>query len=86
MVQQDWLFFMQLLMGILMLAALQKLIELQKKIDEITKEVMGYISYVTNDMEEEQEKAKGMVAVENRSDKEEAQSRLIQAVLGDYFK
>ena len=69
-----------------MLAVLQKLIELQKKIDEITKEVMGYISYVTNDMEEEQEKEKRMVAVENRSDKEEAQSRLIQAVLGDYFK
>ncbi|MBQ8518843.1 MAG: hypothetical protein IJ455_04440 [Agathobacter sp.] len=95
MVRLEWLFLMQLAMGILMIVFLQKLIQMKKQVEEITKEVMNYISYVTEDIEEElAESAREdkKVSVEKRSgkrlsqkEKEEAQNRLIQAVLGEYF-
>lgn len=93
----EWLFLMQLLMGILMIFFLQKLTQMKKQVDEITREVMNYISYVTEDMEEEsiQETSLGSktyntgekhVEAMNKKEREEAQNRLIQAVLGEYFQ
>lgn len=96
MVRLEWLFLMQLVMGILMIVFLQKLTQMKKQVDEITKEVMNYISYITEDMEEEalqqirpekldnlQGKKTGKVV--GKKEKEEAQNRLIQAILGEYF-
>ena len=81
----EWLFFMQIIMVILMIVFIQKLNQMKKQIDNITKEVSQYISFVTDDIEEEQ-KIEMFVSpklVEKKP--EEAQNRLIQAVLGEYF-
>ena len=81
----EWIFFMQLFMGVFMLIFLRRLTEMKKQIDSITKEVTNYISYITEEMEilpeEEIQVTKGNAIKE----KEEAQNRLIQAVLGEYF-
>ena len=80
----EWLFFMQLVMGILMIIFLRKLIQIKKQMDTITKEVMNYISYVTEDIEKEQNEEKLPQKLTKKEDVE-AQNRLIQAVLGEYF-
>lgn len=81
----EWLFFMQIIMVILMIVFIQKLNQMKKQIDNITKEVSQYISFVTDDIEEEQkiEMSVSPKLVEKKP--EEAQNRLIQAVLGEYF-
>ena len=84
MIRLEWLFFMQLVMGILMIIFLRKLIQIKKQMDTITKEVMNYISYVTEDIEKEQYEEKLPQKLTKKED-EEAQNRLIQAVLGEYF-
>lgn len=90
----EWLFFMQLCMGILMILFLRKLTQMKKQVDEITKEVTNYISYITEDMEEVQTSEianKPLLRQQNiskdieKNEKEEAQNRLIQAVLQEYF-
>ena len=96
MIRLEWIFLVQLAMGILMVVFLQKLMQMKKQVEEITKEVMKYISYVTEEVEEEElkistqeykglpmEKQKGKRM--SQKEREEAQSRLIQAVLGEYF-
>lgn len=80
----EWLFFIQLVMGILMLLFLRKLNQMKKQVDMVTKEVMNYISYVTEDIEKEQNEEKLPQKLTKKED-EEAQNRLIQAVLGEYF-
>jgi len=80
----EWLFFMQLVMGILMIIFLRKLIQIKKQMDTITKEVMNYISYVTEAEENEKYEEKSHQNHIKKED-EEAQNRLIQAVLGEYF-
>lgn len=84
MVRLEWLFLMQLVMGILMLVFLRKINQMKKQIDLITKEVMNYISYVTEEVEEEEFKEK-IPEKHSKKEEEEAQNRLIQAVLGEYF-
>ena len=84
MIRLEWLFFMQLVMGILMIIFLRKLIQIKKQMDTITKEVMNYISYVTEDIEKEQYEEK-LPQKHTKKEDEEAQNRLIQAVLGEYF-
>ena len=81
----EWLIFMQIIMVILMIVFIQKLNQMKKQIDNITKEVSQYISFVTDDIEEEQkiEMSVSPKLVEKKP--EEAQNRLIQAVLGEYF-
>ena len=81
----EWLFFMQIIMVILMIVFIQKLNQMKKQIDIITKAVSQYISFVTDDIEEEQkiEMSVSPKLVEKKP--EEAQNRLIQAVLGEYF-
>ncbi len=94
MVRLEWLFFMQIVMGILMIVFLQKLTQIKKQMDKIIQEVSNYITYVTEDLEESQE----VVTEENpmkmktseknstiKSETEEAKNRLIQAVLREYF-
>ena len=81
----EWIFFMQLALGVLMLIFLRKQMEMKKQIDEIVKEVTNYLSYVTEETEEEKEIENLVIKASQIKEKEEAQSRLIQAVLGEYF-
>lgn len=93
----EWLFLMQLAMGVLMIIFLQKLTQMKKQVDEITKEVINYISYITADMEEEiiqepisvkkePKKEEKTTKKLSRNEKEEAENRLIEAVLSEYFQ
>lgn len=79
------IFFMQLMIGALMLIFLRKQMEMKKQMDEIIKEVTNYISYITEETEEELEIENQIIKRSHEKEKEEAQSRLIQAVLGEYF-
>ena len=81
----EFIFFMQLVLGALMLIFLRKQMEMKKQIDEIIKEVTNYISYVTEETEEEREIENPVIRTSQIKEKEEAHSRLIQAVLGEYF-
>lgn len=91
MIRLEWLLFMQFFMGILMIVFLQKLTQMKKQVDDITKEVTAYISYITEEMNEELEEypqEKNIILNQNgmeKSKKDEDQNRLIQAVLGEYF-
>ena len=95
MIRLEWLFFMQLAMGVLMIVFLQKLMQMKKQVEKITQEVMNYISYVTEEVTEEPltetKVGEGLSREKLRDknpsqkEKEEAQNRLIQAVLGEYF-
>lgn len=81
----EFIFFMQLMIGALMLIFLRKQMEMKKQMDEIIKEVTNYISYITEETEAEQEIENSVIKTSQMKEKEEAQSRLIQAVLGEYF-
>ena len=94
MIRLEWLFLMQLVMGGLMIVFLQKQMQMKRQLDEMTREVENYISYITEDtIEESQERVKEDKQIrENYGEKdrkkkdiEDAQNRLIQAVLGEYF-
>lgn len=78
MIRLEWLFLMQCAVGVLMVIFLQKLIQMKKQVDKITKEVTDYISYVTSEVEEEPKTCE-------KQGESEAQNRLIQAVLSEYF-
>lgn len=93
------LFLMQAAMGILMIVFLQKMIQIKKQIEDIVKEVKEYITFITEETEEQSQSeisnlsscafestqtSKNRVTIK-KEDKEEAQTRLIQAVLGEYF-
>lgn len=82
----EWLFLMQIVMGILMIVFLQKLTKMKKQVDKITQEVSNYIAYVTEDIEENEETVTEEKHMEiSKNDTEEAKNRLIQAVLKEYF-
>ena len=87
MIRLEWVFLMQLFMGIVMVVFLQKMMQMKRQIDDISKEVIRYISYVTEEAEQEfQENQK----VENEANlpkmgKDIEQNSLIQAVLGEFF-
>lgn len=95
MVQLEWVFLLQAAMGILMIIFLHKMNRIKKQLDNIVKEVKNYVEFITEvdvDMETgyEEEKERGLgrkVSVKSmsRKEKEEAQNRLIQSVLGEYF-
>ena len=86
MVHFEWLFLMQIVMGILMMVFLQKLTQMKKQVDKITQEVSNYIAYVTEDIEENEETMTEEKHMEiSKNDTEEAKNRLIQAVLKEYF-
>lgn len=90
----EWLFLMQIFMGILMIFFLRKLTQMKKQVDEITKEVTNYISYITEEMEdveaavserESMPKEQNIRKEQGKSAREESQNHLIQAVLQEYF-
>lgn len=85
MIHLEWLFLMQLGMGILMFFFLLKLTQMKKQIDEITREVMNYISFVTKEEEEETVESSEIRKATYKKEVEEAKNRLIEAVLGEYF-
>ena len=81
----EWIFFMQLGLAMLMLIFLRKQIEMKKQVDEIIKEVTNYISYITTETEDKVVEENSSIQIAKRKEMEEAQNRLIQAVLGEYF-
>ena len=83
----EWLFLMQIVTTILMIVFLQKLSQMKKRVDTITQEVMQYISYITEDLEieKEEESMPFVTKMQVQKNQEEAQNRLIQAVLGEFF-
>lgn len=96
MIRLEWLLFMQIGMGILMIILLQKLIQMKKQVDEIMQEVTNYITFITENEEksasedvffEEQKSNIKQNSMKSRSVKEleSVQNQLIQAVLGDFF-
>lgn len=87
MIHNEWLLFMQVVTITLMIVFLRKLSQMKKQVDRITKEVMQYISYVTEDLETENkvESMPNVTKIQAQKKQEEAQNRLIQAVLGEYF-
>ena len=88
MIRLEWVFLMQVFMGIVMLIFLQKLVQMKRQIDEVSKEILQYISYVTEDVEQEfQEEERTQESKKvSKKDKEYEQNSLIQAVLGEYFQ
>ncbi len=80
---QELLFFMQCLLGMVMLIMLQKMNQLKKQIDSITKEVMQYLAFLEEDTETNDFFAKGPKEV--KISKEAVENHLIQAVLKEYF-
>ena len=94
MIRLEWLFLMQFIMGGLMIVFLRKQMQMKRQLDEMTREVTNYISYITEDVVEESHEGarEDMQIIERRSkehkkekDIDDAQNRLIQAVLGEYF-
>ena len=81
----EWIFIMQMAMAILMLVFLRKQIEMKKQIDEITKEVSNYISYITEEVDTASVEENQSYKIQQTKEKEEAQNRLIQTVLSEYF-
>lgn len=93
MFQLEVLFLMQLVIGILMVVFLQKLLQIKKQVDDIVREVKEYITFITEEEETDERVLKNesdyMEKTERKfvlkENKEEAQTKLIQAVLGEYF-
>lgn len=81
----EWIFIMQIALGILMLIFLRKQMEMKKQVDEITKEVSNYISYITEDVDRAVTEENQSIKSQQKKGKEEVQNRLIQAVLSEYF-
>lgn len=69
----------QVLLGVGVIALFQRMNQIKKQIDEITKEVKDYVSYIV----EEDDKNDNQPALKWNDD--ERQSSLIQAVLGEIF-
>ena len=87
MIRLEWVFLMQLFMGIVMVIFLQKIVQIKRQIDDISKEVMRYISYVTEEAEQEFHENLQEENEKNRPKrgKDIEQNSLIQAVLGEFF-
>lgn len=100
MITIEWIFFVQLLISVLVIILLRKMTQMKKQVDEIIKEVKEYVTFITEMPEEEiDEKVNEQITYRQNSDvknlkqnqtgkkmdKDEAQTRLIQAVLGEYF-
>ena len=77
MVHLAWIFLMQLATLGCILLLLQNQIKMKKQIEEITREVEKYITYITEDIVEETKEVKHKNEAEH--------NELIQAVLGEYF-
>lgn len=81
------LLLMQAALGAGLLILIHRMNKTQKQMDEITKEVKNYISFIIEEEEEkEEEKTPSQVKLMKADFRnEEAQSSLIQSVLGEIF-
>lgn len=89
------LLFMQTMWGVGLLVLLQKMSGMKKQVDEVTKEVKNYISFVIEDEEGKEldnslvnayeEDTSSIQSHKMKQKSDEAQSSLIQAVLGEFF-
>ena len=95
MIQLEMVFGLQIAIGILMIIFLLKISRIQKKIDKVIKEVESYISFIAEEeeaiSEQKMERVRGGQAERRpvrkmtKQEKEDAQNKLIQSVLGEYF-
>lgn len=97
MIQLEVVFGLQVATGILMIIFLQKISRIQKKMDKVIKEVESYISFIAEEEEQESLSERKMdrtragqaerhpVRKMTKQEKEDAQNKLIQSVLGEYF-
>lgn len=101
MFQVELLFIMQVIMTALLIVLMYRLSQMKRKVEKIINEVQEYINFITEEVAEEslaeasngasdfyekrnlfeESKTKALP----KEDREEAQTRLIQAVLGEYF-
>ena len=95
MITIEWVFLGQMIIGIFVILSLRKTLQMKRALDEIIKEIKEYVTFIIDEEEKEQkkqsmfqedvknlkqnQKSKKMV-------KDEAQTRLIQAVLSEYFQ
>jgi len=94
------LFAMQVLIGLFVVILLRKTMQIRKQVTHVVKEVEGYIAFITEETEEDEQvrdvvglqykREEGVYQNEQRKKKSElskddAQTQLIQAVLGEYF-
>ena len=89
MIRLETVILMQLVMGILLIILLLQINALKKQIRGVIKEVTDYLNYITaEETPSEQEEIQPYPTGKNRRQsmaKEEAQNRLIQTVLQEYF-
>lgn len=94
------LFFLQIVTGAILIVLLYKLSKIRKQVDDIVSEVKGYIAFITEETEEsviespntEKRFNKEMNFSQSeqrksysKESKDDVQTQLIQAVLGEYF-
>ena len=83
------LFFMQIVTGVLMILVLHKMVQMKNKVEKVIQEVENYITFVTQEEEEQSmpmQAGEGVKTAKSKKENlDEAQTKLIQAVLGEYF-
>lgn len=85
----EWLFLIQMIMGGLLILLLIKVMQMKKQVDDVVKEILSYISFVTEEQQEEMqenlETEPKMLSRKKKENQDELQNKLIQSVLGEYF-
>ena len=77
------LLFIQVFLGIIILVLLHRVGKLKAQVDEITKEVKDYISFIIED--EDSSEADTPKDLRDVKSGDAIQSSLIQSVLGEFF-
>lgn len=72
-------------MGVLLMILLRQITILKRQTEEIVQEVKAYVAYVMEDSAGQATEVPAQKEPEIRQNNEDAQSRIIQAVLGEYF-
>lgn len=85
----EFLFVLQIVIGVMLIVVLRKMVQMKKQVDTIIEEVKNYIQFVTEEEQEtleQRECAQPRTFVKSKKEeKDEMDSKLIQAVLGEYF-
>lgn len=96
MVKLEWVFLLQIVMGILLLMLLLRMNQIKKQVDGIIMEVQGYVDFITKDENIEgsivdiekgarEESVAKRDAIKQKKEMEISQNHLIQTVLEEYF-
>lgn len=89
MLRLELLFLMQIVMGGILITLLIKMMQMKKQVDDVIKEIHGYITFVTEEVEEEipvrKETPSKSILGKSKENQDELQNKLIQSVLGEYF-